>query len=114
MSDHPLAHAITKIVDETPEDIDEVIIIAKGKCHKCQKRDGITVVSSITDFDQFADLLVDAARYAYVRGIVSYGVDRNTYFNRILNLLTPDADDATPDQILDLLTPDDDDRATLG
>jgi len=40
-----------------PEDIDDFVIIVKGLCPDCGRRDGYTQISSEMDYEEFVDLI---------------------------------------------------------
>jgi hypothetical protein len=52
---------IAPLFDIHPDDIDQLVIITKGKCEHCGKRDGYKALSTSNDPDVLSDLLSGGA-----------------------------------------------------
>lgn len=51
---------IAPLIGENPEDIDDYIIITKGKCHDCGGRDGWSTTDSACSDSEFRNLFESA------------------------------------------------------
>lgn len=75
-TDREVLALLAPLVKEDMLDLDHYVIITRGKCHTCSKRDGIALLTDILDEDKFIELVMTACKRVIITAMLEEGTDQ--------------------------------------